>query len=160
MGVNSLPKTVIRQRRGCNLNPGPTAPESSTLTTRLSSHRWLTYVTILKASYEPGNCVFVSPLLPLPGGWPNCPQCNIRRSAAPCYTPAVMSMSLSALAAAHTSAIAPANCKHYTQLRSILSARLTMPLIVWRNQHTLPTSRHCAVSSLQQRRHTMILLGL
>ena len=30
MGVNSLPKTVTRQRRGCDLNPGPTAPESST----------------------------------------------------------------------------------------------------------------------------------
>ena len=26
MGVDSLPKTVTRQRRGCNLNPGPTAP--------------------------------------------------------------------------------------------------------------------------------------
>ena len=38
MGVNSLPKTVTRQRRGCDLNPGPSAPESSTLTTRLSSH--------------------------------------------------------------------------------------------------------------------------
>jgi len=37
MGVNSLPKTVTRQRRGCDLNPGPTAPESSTLTTRLPS---------------------------------------------------------------------------------------------------------------------------
>ena len=36
-GVNSLPKTVTRQRRGCDLNPGPTAPESSTLTTRLPS---------------------------------------------------------------------------------------------------------------------------
>ena len=35
MGVNSLPKTVIRQHRGCDLNPGPSAPESSTLTTRL-----------------------------------------------------------------------------------------------------------------------------
>ena len=35
MGVNSLPRTVTRQRRGCDLNPGPTAPESSTLTTRL-----------------------------------------------------------------------------------------------------------------------------
>jgi len=34
MGVNSLPKTVTRQRRGCDLNPGPAAPESSTLTTR------------------------------------------------------------------------------------------------------------------------------
>ena len=34
MGVNSLPKTVIRQRRDCDLNPGPSAPESSTLATR------------------------------------------------------------------------------------------------------------------------------
>jgi len=36
--VNSLPKTVTRQRRGCDLNPGPSARESSTLTTRLPSH--------------------------------------------------------------------------------------------------------------------------
>jgi len=43
MGVNSLPNTVTRQRRGCDLNPGPSAPESSTLTTRLPSHRRLTY---------------------------------------------------------------------------------------------------------------------
>jgi len=34
-GVNSLPKTVTRQRRDCDLNPGPSAPESSTPTTRL-----------------------------------------------------------------------------------------------------------------------------
>jgi len=39
MGVNSLPKTVFRQRRDCDLNPGPSAPESSTLTTRLPSHQ-------------------------------------------------------------------------------------------------------------------------
>ena len=38
MGVNSLPKTVTRQRHGCDLNPGPSAPESSTLTTQLPSH--------------------------------------------------------------------------------------------------------------------------
>ena len=38
MGVNSLPKSVTRQRRGGNLNPGPSAPESSTLITRLPSH--------------------------------------------------------------------------------------------------------------------------
>ena len=31
MGVNSLPKTVTRQRRGCDFNPDPSAPESSTL---------------------------------------------------------------------------------------------------------------------------------
>jgi len=35
MGVNSLPKTVTRQRRDYDLNPGPSATESSTLTTRL-----------------------------------------------------------------------------------------------------------------------------
>jgi len=38
MGVNSLPKTAARQRRDCDLNPGPSAPESSTLTTRLPSY--------------------------------------------------------------------------------------------------------------------------
>jgi len=38
MGVNSLPKTVTRQRRDCDLNTGPSASESSTLTTRLPSH--------------------------------------------------------------------------------------------------------------------------
>ena len=36
--MNSLPKTAIRQRRDCDLNPGPTEPESSTLSTRLPSH--------------------------------------------------------------------------------------------------------------------------
>jgi len=35
MGVNSLPKTVTLQRRGCDLNPGPSVPDSSTLTTQL-----------------------------------------------------------------------------------------------------------------------------
>ena len=38
MGANSLPKTVTRQRRDCSLNLGPSAPESSTLATRLPSH--------------------------------------------------------------------------------------------------------------------------
>jgi len=38
MGVNSLPKTVTRQRRDCDLNPCSSEPESSTLTTRLPSH--------------------------------------------------------------------------------------------------------------------------
>jgi len=36
-GVNSLPKTVTRQRRGGDLNTDPSAPESSTLTTQLPS---------------------------------------------------------------------------------------------------------------------------
>jgi len=48
MAVNSLPKTVSRQRRGCDLNPGPSVPESSTLTTRLPSHPY-THTT----SYRP-----------------------------------------------------------------------------------------------------------
>jgi len=43
VGVNRLPKTVTRQRRDCDLHPGPAAPESSTLTTRLPSHPRLLY---------------------------------------------------------------------------------------------------------------------
>jgi len=38
MGVNSLPKTVTRQRRGCDLNAGPSVPKISTLTSWLLSH--------------------------------------------------------------------------------------------------------------------------
>ena len=33
-----MPKTATRQRRDCDLKPGPSAPESSTLTTRLPTH--------------------------------------------------------------------------------------------------------------------------
>ena len=58
MGVNSLPRTVTRQRRSCDLNPGPSAPESSTLTTRLPSHRGLDrYVGLLQntAAYNIGT---------------------------------------------------------------------------------------------------------
>ena len=47
MGVNSLPKTVTRQRRCCDLNPGPSAPESSTVTTRLPSHVGVCLLDIL-----------------------------------------------------------------------------------------------------------------
>ena len=38
MGVNSLPKTVTRQRRSCDLNLGRSASESSMLTIRVPSH--------------------------------------------------------------------------------------------------------------------------
>jgi len=41
VGVNSLSKTVTCQHCGCYLNSGPTAPESSTLTTQLPRHPWL-----------------------------------------------------------------------------------------------------------------------
>ena len=56
MGVNSLPKTVTRQRRDCDLNVGPSAPESSTLTTRLPSHPdiVLRYMYYSNAAREPG----------------------------------------------------------------------------------------------------------
>jgi len=43
MGVNRLRKTVTRQRRDCEMNSGPSAPESSTLTTRLPSHPRILY---------------------------------------------------------------------------------------------------------------------
>jgi len=49
MGVSSLPKNVTRQRRGCDLNR-PTAPESSTLTTRLPSHQIYHYDTVIGQS--------------------------------------------------------------------------------------------------------------
>jgi len=47
--VSSLPKTVTRQRHGCNLNPGSSAPESSTITTWLPSHPSSLYTQILTA---------------------------------------------------------------------------------------------------------------
>ena len=49
MGVNSLPKTVTLQRRDCDLNPGTSVSESSTLTTRLPSHlRWRSGIVSLR----------------------------------------------------------------------------------------------------------------
>ena len=58
MSVNSLHKTVTRQRRGCDLNPGPTAPESSTLTTWLPSNpkmiiiKWKTGIFIFRYPFS------------------------------------------------------------------------------------------------------------
>jgi len=59
-GVNSLPKTVTRQRRvDCDLNPGPSASESNTLTTRLPSHPDIiittTTITIITTTMLWGN---------------------------------------------------------------------------------------------------------
>jgi len=58
--VNSLPKTVTRQRRDCDLNPGPSAPESSTLTTRLPSHPGLP----LRDLYRPTQSDETAPTRP------------------------------------------------------------------------------------------------
>jgi len=55
MGVNSLPKTVTRQRRGCNWNPGPSASESSTLTTRLPSYPGQNGATESRSADEQGG---------------------------------------------------------------------------------------------------------
>jgi len=55
MGVNSLPKTVTRQRRGCDLNPGPSVPESSTLSTRLPSHPCAVDLQIYAISVQCAN---------------------------------------------------------------------------------------------------------
>jgi len=59
MGVDSFPKTVTRQCRDCDLNPGPSAPEPSTLTTRLPSHQcmrsWF-YETVERLSVRPSVC--------------------------------------------------------------------------------------------------------
>ena len=64
--MNSLPKTVTRQRRGFDLNPCPSAFESSTLTTRrthsLSRLAWSEPLRVggqpalsLHSSDEPGE---------------------------------------------------------------------------------------------------------
>ena len=47
MDVNSLPKTVTRQRRDCDLDPGPSAPESSTL----PSHPSACLVTVFRSPF-------------------------------------------------------------------------------------------------------------
>jgi len=60
MGVNSLPKTVTRQRRDCGLNPGPSVPESSTLTTRIPSHPVNRQPVPLLITYSaPKRCVAI-----------------------------------------------------------------------------------------------------
>jgi len=62
--VNSLPETVTRQRHGCDLNADPTAPESSTLNTRLQCHWNITK----KLSYRPGTarCIVLVEICQLP----------------------------------------------------------------------------------------------
>jgi len=60
MGVNSLPKTVTRQRRDCDLNPSPSAPESSTLTTRLKKlYTVYTDEVVLVRVFDPVDIVHV-----------------------------------------------------------------------------------------------------
>ena len=46
MGVISLPKTVTRQRRGCDLNPGSSVPESSMLTLCVEISKFVRFLTV------------------------------------------------------------------------------------------------------------------
>ena len=73
MGVNSLPKTVTWQRRDCDLNPVPSAHESSTLTTRLPNsvgernvvykrYCYCWHVTAIISVYVPRRDVYVHAL--------------------------------------------------------------------------------------------------
>jgi len=56
MGVNSLPMTDTPQRRGCDLSPGPIAPESSTLMAVMASYRRVYDSRHLQADcQEPGS---------------------------------------------------------------------------------------------------------
>ena len=59
--MTSLPKTVTRQRRGCDLNPGPSAPESSMLTTRLPSHpiRHIRELNNVSFQFQPTALLFL-----------------------------------------------------------------------------------------------------
>jgi len=50
MGVNSLPETVTRQRRDCDLNPGPSAPESSR-----HQHRYNAIKTVKSTTVSTGQ---------------------------------------------------------------------------------------------------------
>ena len=58
MGVSSLPKAVAWQHRGCNLNSGPSATESSMLTTRLPSLLWISrHRLVLRLYLQPVNFI-------------------------------------------------------------------------------------------------------
>jgi len=76
MGVNRLPKTVTQQRRGCDSNPGPSVPESSTLTTRLPSQP---SISVIQQLYQ---IVGVSRDRLLGGEMPRASSCKLLRAEA------------------------------------------------------------------------------
>ena len=61
--MSSLPTTVTRQRRDCDLNPGPSAPESSKLTTGLNEVITAFYGIVSYNRYR-GNVTAVMPITP------------------------------------------------------------------------------------------------
>jgi len=58
MAANSLPTTVTRQRRSCDLNPGPTAPKFSTLTTRFGYRNYSIRLIFMHLTYGRGSILF------------------------------------------------------------------------------------------------------
>jgi len=60
MGMNSFSKTATRHRRGCDLIPCPSAPQSSTLTTRLPKHPTdRLYLILVLLAYVSCSCAIV-----------------------------------------------------------------------------------------------------
>ena len=60
MGVNSLPKTAAGQRRGCDLNPGPSAPESSTLNDTIHANHSATEPPTVRVRYFAAVLVYIT----------------------------------------------------------------------------------------------------
>jgi len=58
--VINLPKTVTRQRRDCDLNQGPSAPESNTLTTRLHVATYLRCGGVVNSQIKKGLLLSLS----------------------------------------------------------------------------------------------------
>ena len=115
MGVSSLLKTVNRQRRGCDLNPGPTAPESSTLTTRLTSHPSSVFRHI----------IFLVKLV--------CVSCLLRRSGALlCWRRATAPPGVTPLPHAPAGTPAPSDATARTVLVADMESRAVAP--PWRTQ--------------------------
>jgi len=63
--VISSPKTFTWQRRDCDLNPGPSAPESSMLTTQLPSHPRLSSKFAIKLYLKIPPCLGRAATLPV-----------------------------------------------------------------------------------------------
>jgi len=59
IGVNSLPRTVARQLRDYDLNPSPSVPEFSKLTTRLPSHPIIGYFLANSSNFIVLTVVFI-----------------------------------------------------------------------------------------------------
>ena len=64
MGLNSLPMTVTRQRRGCDLNPGPEIQKYVVTVAADQSFLSFVYSAVLLVSERPCTELFVEPCRP------------------------------------------------------------------------------------------------